>query len=65
MKQKFRLELGKPEPMNSNTGRHQISFKGSKVIDLWFGDLFAIKTAEEAEEMAKILLQTLNQMEKI
>jgi hypothetical protein len=63
--EEFRLELGEHEPLNSNTGRHHIVIKGSKIIDVWFGDLFAVKTAEEAKEMAKILLQNLNQKVEI
>jgi hypothetical protein len=55
----LRLQLGKPEKKNHNVGRHLIVYKGSMVIDVWFGDIFAIKTPEEAEQIANKIIEAL------
>jgi hypothetical protein len=55
----LRLQLGKPTKSNYNVGKHQIVYNGSKIIDVWFGNIFAIKTPEEAEQIANKIIEAL------
>jgi hypothetical protein len=55
----LRLELGKPHKENKNTGVHRIYYKNSPIIDVWFSDLFGIKTSKEAEQIANKIIEAL------
>jgi hypothetical protein len=55
----LKLLLGKPHKENKNTGVHRIYYKNSPIIDVWFSDLFGIKTSKEAAVLANKILQTL------
>jgi hypothetical protein len=51
------------DPKNGNCGYHEIGFENNRIgfIYVWFSDLNDIKTAEEALEVAKKIVNALNQ----
>jgi hypothetical protein len=55
----LRLQLGKPKKENKNTGYHSIKKDGSIFVEVWFSDIFPIKTPEEAEQIANKIIETL------
>jgi hypothetical protein len=57
------VSVGVSNPANNNCGKHRIGFGNDNMgfIEIWFGGVQDIKTAEEALEIAERIINALNQ----
>jgi hypothetical protein len=57
------VKVGKPNPKNRNCGYHEIGLENNRIgfIYVWFSDLYNVKTAEQALEIAENIVNALNQ----
>jgi hypothetical protein len=63
MKEVKIVSVGMPNPANNNCGKHRIGFGNDNMgfIEIWFGGVQDIKTAEEALEIAEKIVNALNE----
>jgi hypothetical protein len=54
------VSVGQPDPEIENCGHHEIGVQFGTIY-VWFSDLHELKTDEEALEVAKKIVESLNQ----